>query len=151
MIEDISVARNEMSQMLNDSWNLADWTGINAGTKPQILWQGREKAGDNPPSGCYARFKVVHNLGTQGSLSGDQGTKLWDRYGLIFVQCFGALPSGRALEDAEYMAQVAQRAYQGKESPGCIWFRSATVAEIGPTDGWYQINMTAQFEYIEGR
>lgn len=150
MIDSISQARDEMFQMLLDAWNADAWGTVQGG-KPRILWQGRDE-GDPPPlEAPYARVKALHALGRQETLADQDGVRLWQRVGVLFVQCFGTLPGGRALEDAEYMAQVAQRAYQGKQSESCIWFRNATITEVGPTDGWYQVNMTVQFDYSEGR
>lgn len=151
MISSISDARDEMFKMLSDAWLAADWSGVQGAVAPLIKWQGREYESPPPLQVPYARIKLVHAKGTQESLSDENGVRSWGRIGLIFVQCFGATPGGRALEDAEYMGQVAQRAYQGKQSESCIWFRNATVTEIGATDGWYQVNMVTQFDYTERR
>lgn len=151
MIDNALDARYEMAEMLAGGWASADWAGLGLGAAPKIYWEGRES--QSPPSADehHARFFIRHAGGQQGSLSDHIGRQKWDRFGTLMVQCFGTLSGGNGLEAATLMATIAQRAYQGKTSQGCIWFRKVSIEEVGPSGGWYQVNVTATFEYDEVR
>lgn len=151
MIDSPLNARNEMAAMLASGWALADWAGMGIGAAPFIAWEGRDNP--HPPNNSkpYAAFFVRHAAGFQDSLAGATGKRKWARVGTLVVQCFGSLSGSRGLEDATNMATIAQRIYQGKQSENCIWFRDVTVKEVGPSGGWYQMNLTAAFEYDELR
>lgn len=151
MIDGALQARDEMSAMLAAGWLVADWASLGLASAPAIQWEGRERP--VPPDGSlpYAAFFIRHASGLQESLSDHIGQQKWARIGTLMVQCYGSLMAGRGLEDATQIAVAAQRVYQGKSSANYIWFRNATIKEIGPSGGWYQVNMTVAFEYDEVR
>lgn len=147
MIADQLQAREEINEMLAAAWGAFNW----GAAAPAIHWEGREKPSPPPPDQPYVAIFIKHLQGLQASLTDDLSRKRWRREGLITVQCFGSLASGRGLEDAVQMGIIAGRAYEGKQSANCIWFRDVVSKEIGPTGGWYQVNVTVQFEYDEVR
>lgn len=140
-------ARQEMMDMLREEW--ASRAGaVVGGAAPEVLWQGMEK--NTPPSleVAYARATVRHFTGGQGSL-GTPGNRRFNRTGAIFVQCFAPLGIRNPLTIAAGLGRIALDAFEGRSSPGGIWFRSCRLNEIGPTDGWYQVNAIAEFTYDE--
>lgn len=99
------------------------------------------------PSGLpWARVTIRHETRAQESL-GAIGRRKFEATGIVYVQCFSPLDSGRALADS--LATVAQNIFEGKTFPEQIRFTSAAILEVGPTEDWYQINVEAQFYYSE--
>lgn len=143
-------ARSEMAAMLARGWALQSWPSWGIALAPALEWDGREGPSPRDTTKPYAFFVARHAAAAQESLAGN-GARMWSRVGTLAVQCFGSLASGQGLEDATNMATIAQRIYQGQQSDSCIWFRNAALKEVGPSGGWYQVNMTATFEYYETR
>lgn len=115
-----------------------------------VRWQG---VGSNePPEGGkrWLRVTMNHADGRQASLAGATPVKRWNRTGLVMVQCFAPLAKG-SIKEAIKMATAVQNALQGKATPNCVWFRNAQINEVGPDKFWYQVNMTAIFDYDEAR
>lgn len=115
-----------------------------------VQWQGVGST-DAPDGGKrWMRITMNHTDGRQASLAGDTGARRWNRTGLVMVQCFAPLAKG-SIKEAIRMAAAVQNALQGKASPNCVWFRNAQINEVGPDKFWYQVNMTAIFDYDETR
>lgn len=152
MIDEL-VARDEASAMFRTFWESVDWSTFGAnGTAPAILWEGRDDPQSPPPLALpYARYTFDPSDSRQGSLAGDSSTRLWDEAGLIVVQSFGPLSGGIGLEVAEYMAIMAKRAYQGKQSENCMWFRNCRTQRIGISGAWFQYNTIIEFFYNDMR
>lgn len=151
---DTLTARAEASAMFLSSWDTSQWLGqgLPFTEPPLIRWEGIADPSESPsPDAPHARFTFDPMIGKQGSLAGDTGTRLWDELGLIMVQSFGPLSSGYGLQMAEYMAIMAQRVYQGKTSPNCMWFRNCRVVRVGASGAWYQYNTIIEFDYNQMR
>lgn len=135
--------------MLASYWNAR--AGGVVGTPeaaPELLWEGVEKSGPPAQSDAFARVTILHASGRQRSLASDTGTRRFERDGIVTVQCFA--PRGRRGPTlAEALASVAKDAFEGKASPGGVWFRNATIKEVGPDKGWFQVNAVVQFQYDE--
>lgn len=119
---------------------------------PPVRWQGQEQS--SPPdrsAQAFARIKMDHVQRTQGSLSNESGQRKWLNEGIIMIQCFGSVSTGRGLGIAESLAILAKNAFEGKTSPGGIWFRKCRTNEVGSEDGWFQVNAVAEFSYDEVR
>ena len=102
---------------------------------------------DPPADTVWARLTVRHTSRDQESL-GPVGGRKFESEGSVIIQCFAPLDSGASLADT--LAQVAQGIFEGKTLlPENIRFTSAVVLEIGPTEDWYQTNVTAFFTYSE--
>lgn len=115
-----------------------------------VRWQG---VGSNePPDGGlrWLRVTMNHTDGRQATLAGATGKRRWGRNGLIMVQCFAPLAKG-SIKEAIKMATAVQNALQGKATPNCVWFRNCTINEVGPDKFWFNVNMTATFDYDEAR
>lgn len=120
---------------------ITDW----AATSPFTL--DNEDYTPPKPTDDWVRVAIRHSGGGQASL-GDVGNRKFDRFGSVFVQCFTPIDKGR--KGADTLAAVARTIFEGKTlSPESIRFTSASVREIGPERGWYQVNMEASFNYTE--
>lgn len=141
-------ACEEMKEMFRAAWE-TNSPAVVGGDAPKVLWEGNEA--DTPPAKefAYARYKILHRDGGQNSLTGATGSTKWKRTGFIAIQCFGPLVSNKGLPIARSLGNIAREAYEGKASPGGIWFRNPTVREVGPTDGWFQVNAIVEFTYDE--
>jgi hypothetical protein len=143
-------ARDELFAMLKSQWdslaapfNLPEQT-----TPPQIYWQGVDYQ-DPPPLGSpYARAHIVHSGGQQSSL-GPVGGRLFERTGVIIVQCFAPTSSGKSGTLSVSLATIAKNAFEGRASPGGIWLRRCRISEVGSENGWFQVNAQAEFTYSE--
>lgn len=116
----------------------------------ETLWAGMEKKDPPAVDKSWFRWTMQHTEGGQASLSCEHGERRWRRNGLIIVQCFAPLDQG-GLTLAQRMAESVRDAYQGKATPGGVWFRNATTQEVGVDDGWYHVNAIIQFTYDEVR
>ena len=100
----------------------------------------REGVRDDAPQDAqpWARIAIRHATGEQASVGGLES--LHRRDGTVHVQCFG-----RDVREANEMAEVATRAFEGKGD--ALWFY-----DVGPGNGeadthWFRINVTAGFAY----
>jgi len=102
-----------------------------------------------PPSGLtpWARVILRHTTAGQGSLSGPQGTRMFERQGILTIQIF--VPPGKGLAEAVDLPKIIQDAYEGEETANGAWFRDVVVNEIGPDGDFYRTNVIALFEYDE--
>lgn len=147
---DSLLARAEVSKMFNDAMAGIVWPAYFA-SAPVIYFEGRDTAAPPDPDVPYFRFTFTPAASSQASLAGDTPVKMWEEEGLIVVQSFGPNTSGRGLETAEYMAIMAQRVYQGTQSPNCMWFRNCRTNRIGASGAWYQYNTIIEFQYNQMR
>lgn len=97
----------------------------------------------------WARVTIRHNRGEQETLANALGNRLFMRDGLITVQVF--TPSGKGLTRAYELAKVAADAFEGRATPGGVWFKNVRLREIGPDGNWFQVNVIADFEYNEAK
>lgn len=97
----------------------------------------------------WARVSMRHNRGEQDTLAGPMGNRLFIRDGSVIVQVF--TPLGEGLTRAYSLGKVAADAFEGKATPKGVWFRSVRLREIGPDGNWFQVNVTADFEYNEAK
>ena len=102
-----------------------------------------------PPDGNlpWARVVLRHTGSNQASLSGEVGTRRFQRNGLLTIQIF--VPPGKGLAEAVDIPKIIQDAYEGQTTAGGAWFRDVTINEIGSDGNFYQTNVIALFEYDE--
>jgi len=140
-------ARDEMHAMFKTAWDAgAESTGV------QVLYADAKKAvpttndaSSNPSP--WARIAITHTGGGQASLSGLSGNARWERLGLIIIEIFTPLGTGGVLADK--LAKIAKDAYEGKYSPGGVWFRNVRLNEVGASGAWWKNNIIVEFEYDE--
>lgn len=143
----MSNKRDEMTQLFYDQWLREVPTLV--GYEPMIIWQGIEEAQDPDTAKCWARFTLKH-LDSEQTTFGEKGQRKFTRTGIITVQVFTPVATtGGGVTLAENISNVVRDAYEGVGTDSGIRFRNTRVAEIGITSGWYQYNITTNFEYDE--
>lgn len=132
-----SEARAEIAEAFTTAWK-------NANPTFPIAYEDAAAPGAFTP---WARFSLRHNRGEQEALANPLGSRLFFRDGILLVQIF--TPSGEGLTRSYDLAKVAADAFEGRKTPGGVWFRSVRIREVGPDGNWYQLNVTADFQYNE--
>ena len=133
----ITQARDEILTRFRTDWVAAYPTA-------PILWADVTSPNDLPnpeTTPLWCRATAVHTGGGNDHI----GNKLFFRFGTVTIQIFTRYGSGLANNDLA--AKVAIDAFQGKSTPGGVWFRGVTLNEIGQDGDWYQSNVLANFEY----
>ncbi len=130
-------AVDEILVMLKASW---DTTGY------PVIYEN--VAADQPSTITpYLVVTLRHATGEQASLANDNGVKRFRRDGLCVAQI--RVPAGEGLSNAYSLAKIVGDAFEGKASPGGIWFRDIRINEVGPDGEWFQINTLFNFTYDE--
>ena len=134
-------ARDEIHTLFKTAWDAgvetAGQTVLYADSKTQVP---KTDDADNNPD-LWAKITVQHSGGGNAAI----GNTFFDRFGVVTVQVFTALGTGLSIGDNVY--KIVADAYEGKTTPGGVWFRNVSVNEVGPEGEWYQTNITADFEY----
>lgn len=135
-------ARDEINKQFTDAWKLANPTF-------PIVYDDFGPVTVPKTALPWARLSMRHNRGEQETLAAPLGNRLFLRDGLVTVQVFA--PSGEGLTRAYDLAKVAADAFEGKATPGGVWFRSVRLREVGPDGNWFQVNIIADFQYNEAK
>lgn len=141
-------ARDEILGRFKAQWD-ADTPALNGGVVPLVFWEGVGTLVDKPHADPWAAVTVRHGPSAQGALANHQGVRRWDRFGVVTVQIFAPLERGGGLALGESLSKVARRAFEGKETASHVWFRGATINEVGVDGPWFQFNAVADFVYDE--
>jgi hypothetical protein len=123
------------------------WTG--AGQSASRVKYDNVGKSSLPPDGNlpWARVVLRHTSSDQASLSGEVGTRRFQRNGLLTIQIF--VPPGKGLAESVDIPKIIQDAYEGVRTTDGVWFKNVTLNEIGPDGDFYQHNVVAAFEYDE--
>lgn len=105
--------------------------------------------GSVPPQDAvlWARAKIKHVTGRQGSLTGGLGTTVWERTGFIWIEVYS--PVGDGLKAGRDAAQEIVNAYQAERSG--IWYRNIRMVEMGTDGAFERFDVKADFEYRDVR
>lgn len=144
-------ARSEMLQLFWDTWEpgiMAEFPTDFQAVLDHTAWPDVPPQAPIPPQTAtpWARVSIAHASGGQDSLRGAAGRSRFERQGVLTVQCFA--PVGESATRVYNMAQIAMNAFDGKATPGGVWFRNARPNEA-INDGWKQVNVLAEFLYDE--
>lgn len=146
-VVNMTQARRELFQVLANAMTPAVLASISGAV---IHYDGRD-APQKDPTKNYVESYVRPAVESQQTLANHEGKRRWGNRGTLFILCFGALSTGKGLENAETLATIAKLAYSGKSTDNCIWFRNARIQYLGSSGGWYQINVLVDYEYDEVR
>lgn len=127
----ITEARDEILSLFATAWG---------SETPIYYWDVAHNA---PTSGSWVRVIVRHNLGSNDAIT----NRLFTRLGIVTVQLFTVF--GQGLTENDRLTKIALDTFQGKATPGGVWFRNVRPNEIGPDGHWFQTNILADFEYTE--
>lgn len=96
----------------------------------------------------FVRLSVTELVSVQHTL-GAVGGREYRRELLGTIQVF--VPLNQGVKNASTLADTARKIYEGvSESSGVEYYR-ATVNRIGPSDGWFQMNVDVLFNFQERR
>lgn len=138
-------ARDDMNGKLKAAVDA--YLAANAGKTCDLFYEDVEKA-QSDGKGPHMRAFIKHNLGEHQTLGG-VGHRRFSRAGIVMVQVMTPFGDGFTLDDT--LATVARNAFEGVSTPNGVWFRRVAVKDIGKTGGYYQTNVTADFEFTERR
>lgn len=128
----------------------ATWDLIDLAPPYRVFYEG--VGAFNPPAGDvnWARFTVRH-LPSVVPPTLSAPTKVYTRNGIVTVQIFAVSSAGQGKVQAGLLAKAVRNALEGVRSPLGVALRNANILEIGEDKTWYNINVTAEFEYHEVR
>jgi hypothetical protein len=133
------------------------WNGgagaLVGGPAPEIVYEALEpdlkvhpRESDNP----WVRIVVRHSDGNKVSLAGDQGTGLYIRLGMVWVQVFCPAAGGTNWTLGQQLAMLARDAFEGKRA-GAVVFTKVAILDR-PRDGaWLTFDVKANFYWHEVR
>lgn len=127
-------ATDEMKTLF---WAVWEPTGHN------VHWDSKHEDRD-PNQDPWCEFYVRHGPGRQITMG---RPAQFQRRGTIVASIY--IPGGNGLSESYQLAKVAADAFEGKSSPGGVWFRNVTINEIGMDGNFFQTSMLAEFEYCE--
>ncbi len=143
---------SEASDEINSQFWLAWKAGAAAivGYLPEVRWQNDQETETPDGSKFWARVSQQIVLASQTTLANQVSGPDKKRYtasGLVFVQIF--CPKSLTTSDqlGRQLAELAQNAYRGKSTSGCIWFRNVRINPLPPEALFYRFNVVAEFEY----
>lgn len=138
-------AVKEMYGMFRAAW-VAQTPALNGGTPFQDIYDNKEAGPVDPSTKAWCRVSARHTGGGQATLGGIGGRR-FERVGILFVQVFVPVGSGRTLLDK--LGKIAIDTFEGKHSPSeSIWFRECSIQEGGVDDGkWSGCTVRIGFVY----
>lgn len=136
---------DDVQGYFKSEWDDATFTIL--GSVPDIFWE-RDTANPGPPTrgSVYAKLRILHTGGGQRSL-GERGNRIFTRQCTLFIQLFFPLKQLEAVS-REVVANAVS-ILEGNATPLGISFLHVVPTEVGQSEGLYQINVTADFEYDE--
>lgn len=131
-------AQDEMLAMVKAAWDTTAYAD-------RMFYEGVpfDRPTDQSP---WAVTYIRHASGAQRTLGGSSGS-LFERLGVTIINIF--IPTGKGLSESYPLAKVLSDAFEGKSSPGGIWFRNVRIVEIGSEGDFHQTNFLADFTYTE--
>lgn len=141
MITDMSQADDEMAQLFRVPWETT------AGYKTD--WPNA-KTLDHAEDEIWARWALDYVGGRQTTFAAP-GQRKFNKTGLVIITVF--TPLGGGLKSARDAAQIALFAYEGKRTPGDVWFRNVRIDSEGHGQGtgknksWWTQQVIAEFHY----
>ena len=134
--------RDEITGVFRTAW-LADDDSKNLPVQyPDVRF-------DPPDDGAWARLTIQHTQGGETSLTNANGQRVYGHVGIVTVQVFTPSGEGQTLSDT--LAMIVANAYRGTRTTGGAVFRNVRTIEVGQTGAWFQVNVTADFDYTEVR
>ena len=95
-----------------------------------------------PDNSSWVRVSVVNNNSLQYSL-GEEGSRKFERYGLILFQVFTPLNVGTY--EGDVLCEDIINIFESKRF-GTIHTYSGTYGEVGSDDKWFQFNGSLQWD-----
>lgn len=101
----------------------------------------------NTSADGWARIRVTHTDGGQGSLGGSDGAKIWDRAGVFQIELYTKAGRGMLIPYTE--AEDVVSLYQGARTASGVWFRDVRIDEepVQAPSPWFRIDVIGAFVY----
>lgn len=101
-----------------------------------------------PPNdeSSWMRPNVFHMKGAQGSLAGANGSVLFDRAGLLWLELYCPVGAGKTAGYAKGQPFVDTLE---KASTLSLWFRNVRLEEGGSEGNYVRTHVKAEFEYSD--
>ncbi len=106
-------------------------------------FQSGESALENSNVDSWARLSILPGTSVQGSL-GQVDNRLYRNTGLVVIQVF--IKRGIWTKTAYDAADAIAAIYRGKTDNGII-YGAASVSAVGPSGGWFQVNVTVPYRW----
>lgn len=137
-----SSARDEVLELIKGA---LDSHGVTPRDPVLCHWPGVEGWTNPSPSSIWCRVSIREFTSDQRTLA-PPGDRRFQRTGIVTVQIFA--PVSLAPKDWRDLAEGIRGALEGKGTDSGIFFRSTNISELGrEPGGWYQVNVTARFDY----
>lgn len=131
----------EMAELFRQAWEVTsgyktDWPNL--------------KTPEHAEEETWARWALDYVGGRQVTMGGTLGRK-FTKMGLVYVTVM--TPLGTGLQTARAAHQIAVSAYEGKRTPGDVWFRNVRIDSEGHGQGtgsnksWWVALVCAEFTY----
>ena len=141
MITTMAQADKEMAALFRQAWEViaghsCDWPNM--------------KSDEHSETDTWARWALDYVAGDQVAF-GSTGSRKFNKQGLIYITVY--TPLGAGLADAREASEVAIKAYEGKRTPGDVWFRRVRIESEGHGQGtgrnksWWTTLVVAEFIY----
>lgn len=154
MATTLSVAVDEIYGAITTAWNSGTPAiiGGSPATPALLLYEDTELKGrpDDDRQTAWARVSVRHATGEQHTLADASSKRLFCNYGVVTVQCFAPMRDNTGALVARRLAEVAKAAFEGVTTEN-VWFSNVRFQEQGREGTWYQINVSADFQWDEMR
>jgi hypothetical protein len=139
-------ARNEIYAQLN---NVKASLSTLLGYEPLIIYQGVDKDTTPDVNKLWLRASVQTVLEGQATLSGNDLRRRYTTDGLVFIQIF--IPRVRSQDYAFGLAvaDLVLKAYRGKSTANCVWFRNVRRQELSAETAWNRVNVVGEYQYDE--
>lgn len=155
-----SQALDEIAAMLNTAWLANAQAAADMASVPLLTWSNVALDTRLDMASPWARADIRLTGGEQATL-GAVGQRRFERTGLLTVQVF--IPLGEGVTRGTQLANVALNAFEGKASPGGVWFRQCGIRYVGRNetvgspdrpdrskpDPWDQTQFLCEFNFQE--
>ena len=132
-------AIDEILTVFKNAWPLSDTT---------VKYDDVANDSNPPPvDSPWARVILRHTTGRQATLANAQGQSRFRREGILTVSVF--VKRGFGLPRSPDLATIVRDAFEGKSSPGGVWFRNVRIVEVGADGSWFIKNVVVEFTYDE--
>ncbi|MEQ1624983.1 MAG: hypothetical protein ABL870_09840 [Sediminibacterium sp.] len=145
----ISQAKDDILTLFKAYWD-AQLLALYPTLSVQLIWPGVDIQTPPLPETPFLRVSIFHNFSRQATFA--PGAKRYERSGLVTIQIFTPLSSNLVAPNialCEKLGIITRDAFEGKNTPGGVWFRNANLREVGSDGTWYQFNMSVEFNYDE--
>lgn len=102
------------------------------------------KASDDPFAKVFVNFGESRQIGYGG---GQEGIRLYSRAGDL--RCELHTLAGNGLLDSLRLVKVITDTFEGKRTPGGVWFRSINVVDIGRNGAFRITDVAVMFNFDE--